>query len=64
MGRSHAVLKYNDVNKLYHVLAMYGANVRIVAENYAVVSVESLDANVIVEKKDNAKVFVKKHTVN
>jgi hypothetical protein len=57
-GNSHAVLKYNDVGKSYRVIAMHEANVRIISEGYAVVAVEGIGANIIVEKKDNSKVFI------
>jgi hypothetical protein len=57
-GNSHAVLNYDNVEKSYHVIAMHGAKVKIIASGYSVVFVESKGADIIVEKRDKAKGFV------
>jgi len=51
-------LRYNEIKRC-RVLAMHGANVHIIAENYAIVLVESRGAKVVVTKKGNAKVVVR-----
>jgi hypothetical protein len=57
-GKSNVVLRFNNLDCSYHILAMHGARVKVVAENYAVVFINSRDADIIIDKRDNAKVFI------
>jgi hypothetical protein len=60
-GNSDIEIKYTNNDKSHHILAMHGAKVKIIAEGYAVVFVESKGATIEVEKKDMAKVFVREY---
>lgn len=57
-GESIVEASFRSRRQLYHILAMHGAEVRIVAGNYAVVNVTAINARVIVTDDGTAIVNV------
>lgn len=59
VGDTQATVLVNDTDKLHHIIAMHGAHVRVVAEHFAVVSIQKYaDAVVEIETPDNTAVIM------
>ena len=58
IGDSVISVELDNPDKLYHVIAMHGAEVEINASNYAVVTVTSINATVKITNDGTAKVTV------
>ena len=58
VGDSAISVELDNPDKLYHVIAMHGAEVEINASNYAVVTVTSINATVRITNDGTAKVTV------
>ena len=57
IGNTEVVATYNEPDKLHHIIAMHGAKVTVVANNYAVVTVSSYDAEIEFEGDDTALIY-------
>jgi hypothetical protein len=57
VGKTDAVLKYNNLDKAYRVILMHNATAEITADNYAVVSFTGDEDNVSINVSNNAIVI-------
>ena len=57
IGKTDAKLTYTDNTKVHKVIVMHGGKVEINASNYAVVLVENIGGEVVINKDETVKIL-------